>query len=366
MQEIKKRRIVIASVLKPVDDTRMFEKLGQTLASAHEVHVLGSGGARGPYNTSTQHPIGIFPRISLSRLLAPWRILNIIFKLKPDLLIVCTHELLCQGAIARIVLRCTLWYDVQENYALNIRSSNVFPSILRPFIAAYVSIKERLVAPFIAQYLLAEESYADEMPYLRAKAMVIANKARREDIIMKERPTIRKNPPLKLAFTGTLSELTGAFVAIDLAEALHALYPIQLEITGFCPQQSTCEKLMQRCKFLEFVTLKASTVPIPHTEIISSVARADVGIISYPENRATWSCVPTKLYEYLAMRIPLLLINNPKWVELAARYDAAVVFDPENFDPPKTLHSLLQTDFYTSDPQDVFWENEAATLLTLV
>jgi hypothetical protein len=39
-QVIKKRRIVLASVLKPVDDTRMFEKIGVSLAGADEAEVI--------------------------------------------------------------------------------------------------------------------------------------------------------------------------------------------------------------------------------------------------------------------------------------------------------------------------------------
>lgn len=40
---MKKRRIVLASILKPVDDTRMTEKLGATLAQVegNEVYVIG-------------------------------------------------------------------------------------------------------------------------------------------------------------------------------------------------------------------------------------------------------------------------------------------------------------------------------------
>ncbi len=41
MQEIKKSRIVIASVLKPVNDTRMTEKLGGSLLQRYDVHIIG-------------------------------------------------------------------------------------------------------------------------------------------------------------------------------------------------------------------------------------------------------------------------------------------------------------------------------------
>ena len=53
MQEMKKRRIVLASLLKPVNDTRMFEKIGVSLAQSgqYEVHIIGY-----PSGTSVSEP----------------------------------------------------------------------------------------------------------------------------------------------------------------------------------------------------------------------------------------------------------------------------------------------------------------------
>ena len=40
---MKKQRIVLASVLKPVDDVRMFEKIGKSLSAitGHDVFIIG-------------------------------------------------------------------------------------------------------------------------------------------------------------------------------------------------------------------------------------------------------------------------------------------------------------------------------------
>lgn len=365
MQEIKKRRIVIASVLKPVGDTRMFGKIGRSLSSAHEVHVIGFGAASGENVGVFQHPIGIFPRISLSRLLAPWRILNMILRLRPELLIVCTHELLWQALIARLLLKCRLWYDVQENYARNITSTHAFPPIIRSMVAAYARLKERIAAPVVERFLLAEQSYVDELPFVSGRSVVIENKVRRDEVPIR----LRRNPgeePLRLVFTGTLSELTGAFLAIDIAAALHEIYPVRLIITGFCPRISEREKLMARCRFHDFVTLNTGDVPVSHDAIMKSIADADVGIISYPANPSTWDCIPTKLYEYIASRLPILLIDNPRWVKLAARFNAAAVFGPSDFDPRQALDAILTSQFYVVDPQDVYWDDEERKLLSLV
>jgi hypothetical protein len=70
--EIKKR-VVLASVLKPVDDTRMLEKIGATLAyEGFEVFIIGhasSGAIDVPGITTI--PLPQFNRVSFKRLLIP-------------------------------------------------------------------------------------------------------------------------------------------------------------------------------------------------------------------------------------------------------------------------------------------------------
>ena len=98
MQEIKKRRIVLASVLKPVDDTRMYEKIGVSLADRgnYEVYIIGYPSLHRYIESTSIHflPLKPFQRLSLQRLLAPFKILKKTIQVQPDLLIVNTHELL--------------------------------------------------------------------------------------------------------------------------------------------------------------------------------------------------------------------------------------------------------------------------------
>ena len=132
MQEIKKRRIVLASLLKPVDDTRMYEKLGLTLASVYEVYIIGQP-TKEILRTDTIHFISLpsTHRLSFERLLAPWRVLRIILRIQPAMVIVCTAELLPIALCARLLRRLKIVYDVQENYAMNVLHGNAWPGLLR-------------------------------------------------------------------------------------------------------------------------------------------------------------------------------------------------------------------------------------------
>ena len=164
MQEIKKRRIVLASVLKPVNDPRMFEKMGQSLSPHYEVHIIGTKSKTdSSHDNIIFHPLASYTRLSLDRILAPLRILKKILYLKPALLVICTHELLWVVLIAKIFLRCPVVYDIRENYFRNILYTNSFPPILRVFIALYVRIKEWITIPLINNFFLAEAGYANEL-----------------------------------------------------------------------------------------------------------------------------------------------------------------------------------------------------------
>jgi hypothetical protein len=369
MQEIKKRRIVIASVLKPVDDSRMFEKIGRSLATVHEVHVIGFGALTSLQPSApTLHAIGEFPRISMKRITAPWRILRMILKLKPDILIVCTHELLVQALITRLFTGCRVWYDVQENYSANILHTNTFPRLLRPLIAAYIRIKERFASSFVERFLLAETSYRQEMPYLHV-GIVIENKMRRElaEAYREKTAGYVSNNGTRLVFTGTLSESTGVYAAIEIASELHKIDSgVMLTITGFCPRISDFERLRATCLERPFITLKGGDRLIPHQEVLNQIAQADFGMITYPRNPSTWDSIPTKLYEYLGMKVPIIMAANPKWMSLADRYTAAIAVDFDNFSALAVASRMRSTHFYPTDPEDVYWESEEQKLFTLI
>src|SRR6185295_1201799 len=103
---MKKRRIVIASLLKPVDDTRMFEKMAVTLSDSgqYEIYIIGHPSQNIPANANIHFfPLPAFSRISFGRLLAPLRVLRILYQVKPQILIVNTHELLIVAVLNRIL-----------------------------------------------------------------------------------------------------------------------------------------------------------------------------------------------------------------------------------------------------------------------
>jgi glycosyltransferase involved in cell wall biosynthesis len=363
---MKKRRIVLASVLKPVDDTRMFEKMGGSLAGIYEVHIVGYPGSAGlpKHGNVFVYPLRPFRRISLGRLLAPWRILTRVVALQPAVFVFCTHELIFVALLARLLTSCRLVYDVRENYYRNILYTAAFPRVLRPLVAGYVRVWEHVGAGFIHNFLLAEKGYALELSFGHGRRTIIENKLRRPPAVA---PAPRLTPARNFLFTGTLSEITGLFTALDLLEQLHRHDPaVRGTIIGYCALVAERQSLQARLATMPYVTLHGGDRLVPHPAIEQEILRADVGIVAYPPNPATEHSFPTKLYEYLGYRLPILLIDYAPWVTYAARFDAAVTFQPASFDAPRTLQQLREKTFYTALPEDVFWEHEGERLRTVI
>lgn len=363
---MKKRRIVLASLLKPINDTRMVEKMAVSLAQSgrYEVHVIGY-----PVNTLDNapeihfHALSGFKRLSLGRVAARLKTLKITIKVKPDLLIVTTHELLGVAVLNRIFFGTKIGYDVQENYGRNIRFTNAFPRGTRTLIAGLVRLKETICAPFISQFLLAEKCYADELPFVKNKFTIIQNKCR---IPASFRRTSIPGE-FRLIFTGTLADSTGALESIRLAKSLHAREPkVHLVILGHCLQRKVLDEIEREVAQHPFITLVGGGELIPHSRIVDAIASANYGVIYYPMSPHIANKTPTKLFEYLALGLPILLQNHPPWIERCASPHAAIPVDFSSPDAERILAAMKTQSFYSSSPADVAWAGEEEKLLSLV
>ncbi|HEV8513013.1 MAG TPA: glycosyltransferase [Cyclobacteriaceae bacterium] len=378
---MKKRRIVLASILKPVNDTRMFEKMGVPLAQSgrYEVHIIGYPTESAISDPNVHfHPLPKFKRLSFARFTARLKVLKFIIKVKPELLIVTTHELLEVAILIRIFFGTKIIYDIQENYWKNILYTDAFPKIIRPLIASFVRLKEWITSPFFSQFLLAEKCYAYELSFVKSYFVTIENKC-------KVPHDFHRNPNkefIELIFTGTIAESTGVFQAIDLAKKLHAVEPkIRLKIVGYCARTNELQKIKDEVSENSFITLTGGDKLVPHSLIMDTIATANFGIIYYPQSPHTENKIPTKLYEYLACQLPILLQNHKPWVETANPFDAAIAVNYEQPDIESILKQISNRSFYSKIPpqlredtnqsnsngfDSLTWQNEEKKLLGLI
>ncbi|RYU80453.1 glycosyltransferase [Hymenobacter persicinus] len=371
--------VLLASVLKPTDDTRMHEKFGRTLAQrpGWQVHVAGRAAppsAEAPPNLHA-HPLLNGSRLSLARLGAQARYWRLLGRLQPDLVVVHAPELLPLTVLWQWLrpARRRFIYDVRENYALNVTTQQVYGGLTRRGLATALRWVEARAAGRASGLVLAEQSYATELPFLArlpaGRVVVLENKyqpASGEVLPTSAQPLPGPTEPLRLLYSGTISELNGVFEALDFTVRLRQYWPqAHLTIIGYCQQPDQLRRLEQALAAAGgAATLVGGAAPVPHQRILAEIRRSHLGLLPYRPHPSTWRCLPTKLYEYLAHALPVLIPPNALWQQLVAPAGAGLVV---RFDAPADLAGLTEQlsrgRFYAQGPPaEALWAAESRKL----
>ena len=387
--------VLLASVLKPVDDTRMRGKFAETLVERPNVHVHIAGRRTGtavePMMVGNAPGIrlhGIFsgPRLSLGRLAAQGRYWRLLRVLKPDMVIVHAPELLPLTLLWQRLGRGRRFiYDVRENYALNVSTQGVYQGLVRRGLAAGLRWVEARAAQRAAAVILAEASYADELPFLRelppGRVAVLENKyqpAPGETRPTQPRPLPAAHEPLRLLYSGTISALNGIHDAVKLTEALNRIRPggARLTVIGFCQQPALLAELEDWVARGLPLRLIGGAQPVPHAAIVDEIGRSHLGLALYRPHPSTARCRPTKLFEYLAHGLPVLVPENRRWQALVDRHDAGLSFEVVMTEPSDEAGLLAELNrraagpgpaFYRHGiPTDVLWATEGKKLWHLL
>jgi len=368
---MEKTKVVIASVLKPIDDTRMFEKFGLSMAKTNKyaINIIGFASKNVRSHEGIQfHSLGNFSRLSWSRLRASWKVYRHYLKVKPKILIVNTHELLIVTVLYKIFYGGKIVYDVRENYYRNIRHTRAFSPLVRPFVAIWVRFKERLTKPFFNHFILAERVYQEQMSFLPSSAIVIENKYQSiQPASQVQRPQLPDT--IDLIYTGTISRDNGAFEAIAIAKALHEIdAAIRLKIVGYCAIKDDLKDLQAAIKEEDFIELIGGDYLVPHPQIVEEIANADFGfVLKKPNNGINDEKILTRLFEYTANHLPIIMLNNPTWISFCNEFNAAIPIDHEAYDSKALYDTMKHGDFYSKgDTNSSLWSTEEGRFLECI
>lgn len=356
-----KKKIVIASVLKPTDDVRSFWKLSQSMSKTNKyaVNIIGNGGKKQSDDENiTFHPHFIKRNNWLKRILIREIILFRILKLKPSLLIITTHELINTALIVKLFIRCKVVYDVQENYKQNL--THLRSTFIHKLIAFTIRWKENMSRSFIDAYWLAEKCYETELPFTRSKFQIIENKAFKHPI------SSTPKGELELLFSGTISDYGGVKRALSVFEKINKKEAnASLTIIGQVHDIELREWLEQKEKNHANLYLKISDEAVSYEDILNEISAANLGIIGYEPNAINQNKLPTKLYEYSLHQLPYLVQKNTKWSQEGIRLGGAIPIDFNSPDIEELLEKLKNPNnlFVDSYPEDATWEYESKQMI---
>lgn len=367
---MSKTSIAIVSILKPVNDIRSYKKMAKTLAAtgAYTITLVGAKtGDRKEHSNDGDiefKRLPEFKRLGLKRFLMPLIVFRHLIKLKPELVVVNTIELLIVTISNQIIFGGKIVYDLQENYFRNLVFQNNYPPIIKHTVGGLIRLKELLLSPFIHHFILAERGYEKELNFVGNRFTIIENKTIVDEPFHRVKST---NDNLKFLFTGNISENSGVLTALMFYNKIHKAIPnSSLTIIGHCPSSSLLEKLHSETE--DNIELIVSSTPIDHSKITEQITQCDFGIVSYKINPSNENCMPTKVFEYLAYGLPIISQSGTLWTDYALKHNACI---PLNFDwvDAEKIAIQMQEFINSYEPKnipEVKWDSEENKLVSLI
>ena len=337
-----KAKVCILTTVHPPFDTRIFHKQAKTLARAgYDVTLIAQHD--GDRVVEGVRIIGLpKPRNRFTRIFGlTWRAFRLALRQHADVYHFHDPELLLPGALLKLFTRAKVIYDVHEDYPSYIRMKGWLPSVLRAPLSAFVETLELLGTRIFDAIVTADDEVANR--FKKAKMLAIIHNFPDLELFMGcERHSSAKI--YDIIYLGSISPYHINFmlsVALLLEKMGHVF---RWCIVGVSERQHTlARKLLQELGIKHRFCLCGR---IPHSCVVKYLAYSKVGVIPLPHKEKFMKNIPTKLFEYMACRIPVVASDLPPIRKFVGTRGCAILVPPED---EEAFASAI--DFLLSNPQ---------------
>jgi hypothetical protein len=363
----KQAKIAIASVLKPLKDPRAYCRFGLSLreTNKYKINIIGFS-TKNEANEKNIKFSTLFckKRNHYSRLLSNLKLLKILFKDKPDILIVSTFELLPAGILSKFFLKNRLIYDVQENHYSNIQQNKTQSGILKFLSKSLVKIIESCSKPWVDHFFFAEACYRDELPkYI--PYTVLENKFFGESCPVTSSKELLGHH-FRFLISGTLTKVYGILEGIQWFKEINKHYPeTTLHIIGHATLPDYKTQIESLALDHPAISIDISEFPVPYLSILKAYHHADINLMPYYQIPSIQPKIPSKLYESIALLKPCLFSPNSKWKSISDMYPAGMELDFTDLTSATVqFQNFLQQKYFGKLPgQEVLWKSQEQDFL---
>ena len=315
-------KVCILTSVHPPFDTRIFHKEAKSLAMAGYNVVLIAQHDKdeivdGVRVVPLPKPKGRIVRMTRT----VWTAYRKALKIDADIYHFHDPELIPIGLLLKLKGKKVV-YDVHENYVTAIKQNLSLGKFVRWLISWIYGPFENL-ATCCFEIILAERYYQERFP---GKTLVLNYPKDLHKITYRNTDGEDSNA---LLYTGSVSEDRGALI---YASIVREMSEIEVYIVGRCP-----EELAQKMKKIAGTGVSRLHIEginryIPFTRICEYYKKGGwlAGIAIFPPTPNNSKKELTKLFEYMAIGLPIICSNFPVWKTLLAEANAGLLVDPEN------------------------------------
>lgn len=217
-------------------------------------------------------------------------------------------------------------YDVHEDMPKQIMNKEYLgPVFMRSIISKCFAVHEKNNAKKFDAIVTAVDAITEGFVGYNDNVIVAKNYAVKN--VIDESVAIDRNDSadkLVILYIGSVTEIRG------VKELIKSIVPFKGEVELWIMGPFETEELKKSCEELEgYKYTKYLGVVQPH-EVYSYVKAADVGMSTLYPKINYLEAIPTKVFEYMACSLPVILSDFPFWRELFG--DIGIYVDPLNID----------------------------------
>ena len=336
-------RMAVVTTAHPWGDPRVFEReLATCLEWGVEVHVfmpLAQAPERQGWSRNPRlilHPLPM-PRGRRGRFRLAMGVWREVLRQGPWRLVQFHDPELVPAMALLALLRpgTYLLYDIHEDLPLQVVSKGYLPAWCRPAAARMTALMLRLARELFSGFAPATEAIARDWPAAQTRVLHNYPKA------LFGRGRGRALDPHRVLYVGGLSRTRGTLAALEAVRAARARVPLRLDLVGWVQEAETGAAIRAAvaegwCSHIPWLAPEA---------LAEHAAGAGIGLVILAGLPNYLESLPTKLFEYMAMGIPVLASDFPLWRELVVASGAGRVTAPQ---PGPLAEALLEM---SSDPQ---------------
>jgi glycosyltransferase involved in cell wall biosynthesis len=323
------KKVCILTSVHYVFDTRIFHKQAKSLVEAGYNVILIAQHDRDEIMDGVRVLPLPKPKNRFRRMLGTWRVFKLARKQRADVYHFHDPELIPIAVLLRLFTNGKLIYDVHENVKHDILGKLWLPRAVRKLVSLIYQLTEKLSFPFINLIIIAEDSYINNY---RGQNKVLP--LRNYPVLsLVKGSTEAKDLRPSIIYVGGIAEVRGVWELIESIRLLRPKYGnILLILVGWIHSISLKRNIN---KFLEEHDLQQNinlVGKVKHEEVYELMPRCHIGMgVVHPTPNLIESRL-TKLYEYMAVGLPVIASNFPVYQELIGGNNCGLTVDPQNID----------------------------------
>lgn len=360
--------IAVVSTVHDTFDTRIFYKQIPSLRQHFRVLYFSpvAGAAPEDWIVPLHHT-----RSKLGRIRTQLSLIARLNRIEADLYLLHDPELLPLGMLLRCMGKRVVW-DMHEDTYNDIKTKLYLSPLVRGVVSFCYRMIQSAAYRLLSGFILAEDKYGDYFPG-STKTCVVHNYPMLDRLAVHAGAT---RQPATLVYIGSISPNRGVFQLLDMVERVRERIPnIHLLLIGPFTSDSLESEVRERVRSKGLEANVEIAGKMKNVEAYPVIARCMLGLaLLLPEPNFVKS-LPTKMFEYMALGLPVVVSDFPLWKSIVDEHEAGAAVDPLQVDEVANaiVRLLEDPEIYERLSRNAraaasrySWESESRTLVTFL